>query len=193
MNDPLSTSNPMAALATLAPNPPGGPSASALMKALRDSGATHVVTVPDFVQFALHAQLEAPDSRVQQIYACSEDQALTTATGLYIGGGVPVVLVQNQGFYKCLNTLRATCIDAGVPLVFLVGAFGRELENIGQPTRHSTRSMVRLMEPLLDTLGLRYWNVNEDADVSGVREAFAHAHENKTGAVVLIDRHVTWN
>jgi sulfopyruvate decarboxylase TPP-binding subunit len=189
----VTATNPMAALATLAPNPPGGPSATALMNALRAGGATHVVTVPDFVQFALHAQLEAPDSGIQQVYACSEDQALTTATGLYVGGATPVVLVQNQGFYKCLNTLRATCIDAGVPVVFLVGTFGRELENIGQPTRQSTRSMVSLMEPLLDTLGLRYWNVTEEADVPAIRDAFAHAHGKQTGAVVLIDRHVTWN
>lgn len=185
--------NPMTSLTTLASNPPGGPSATAMMGALRDCGATHVVTVPDFVQFALHAKLEAPDSGIRQVYACSEDQALTTATGLYVGGATPVVLVQNQGFYKCLNTLRATCIDAGVPIVFLVGTFGRELENIGQSTRESTRSLVRLMEPLLDTLCLRYWNIANDADVPAIREAFAHAHGKQTGAVVLVDRHVTWN
>lgn len=177
----------------LAPNPPGGPSASALMDALHEGGATHVVTVPDFVQFALHQRLSAPDAGIQQVYACSEDQALTTATGLYVGGATPVVLVQNQGFYKCLNTLRATCIDAGVPVVFLVGTFGRELENIGHSTRESRRSMVRLMEPLLDILGLRYWNVTGDADVASVVQAFEHARSAQTGAVVLIDRHVTWN
>ena len=96
-------------------------------------------------------------------------------------------------FYKCLNTLRATCIDAGVPIVFLVGQFGRELENIGRPTRESRRSMVRLMEPLLETLGLRYWNVGDDSDVTGVADAFEHACANHQGAVLLIDRHLTWN
>ena len=101
--------------------------------------------------------------------------------------------MQNQGFYKCLNTLRATCIDAGVPIVFLVGQFGRELENIGRPTRESRRSMVRLMEPLLETLGLRYWNVGDDSDVTGVADAFEHACANHQGAVLLIDRHLTWN
>ncbi len=175
------------------PNPPGGPSASALLKALRAGGATHVVTVPDFVQFALHEELAKPDAGLAQVYACSEDQALTTATGLYIGGATPVVLVQNQGFYKCLNTVRATCIDAGVPMVFLVGQFGREPENIGQDTRQSRRSMVRLMEPLLDTLGLRCWKVAEDADAAAIAQAFEHARSAETAAVVLIERHVTWN
>lgn len=189
----MTTPEALAQLTALKPNPSGGPSATGLMTALRAGGTTHVVTVPDFVQFALHALLEAPDAGLPQVYACSEDQALTTATGLYVGGATPVVLVQNQGFYKCLNTLRATCIDAGVPMVFLVGAFGREAENIGQSTRASTRSMVRLMEPLLDTLGLRYWNVNDDTDLAGIAQAFEHARSAQTSAVVLVDRHVTWN
>ena len=78
-----------------APNPPGGASASAVLRALRAAGVTHVVTVPDFVQFALHAQLAAADAGIAQVYACSEDQALTVAAGLYVGGAKPVVLVQN--------------------------------------------------------------------------------------------------
>jgi len=178
---------------TPTPNPPGGASASGLLAALRAAGTTHVVTVPDFVQFALHERLRAEGSGIAQVFACSEDQALTTATGLYVGGASPVVLVQNQGFYKGLNTLRATCIDSGVPIVFLVGQFGREEENFADSTRQSTRSVVRLMEPLLDAIGVRYWNLGSDADLPHVAAAFAHAKSVESAAVLLIDRHLTWN
>lgn len=177
----------------LTPNPPGGPSASALLAALRAQGTTHVVTVPDFVQFALHERLREAGDGIRQVFVCSEDQALTTSTGLYVGGAVPAVMMQNQGFYKCVNTLRATCIDAGVPLVFLVGQFGREPENFGQPARQSKRSLVRLIEPLLDAIGVRYWNVDDDAHVGRTAQAFEHARANETAAVLLIGRHVTWN
>lgn len=174
-------------------NPPGGPSASALLQQLQQAGVTHVVTVPDFVQFALHERLAAPDSGIRHVLACSEDQALTTATGLHIGGAVPAVLLQNQGLYKCMNTLRACCLDAGVPIVFFVGQFGREVANFGQPTTQSRRSMVRLMEPVLDALGVRHWSVDDDADAVRVGEAFEHARSAETAAAVLIGRHVTWN
>lgn len=177
----------------IGPNPPGGPSASSLLIALKAAGATHVVTVPDFVQFALHIRLADPANGIPQIFACSEDQALTTATGLYVGGARPVVMVQNQGLYKCLNTLRATCIDSGVPVVFLVGQFAREQENFGKPMRQSERSMVRLMEPLLEALGLRHWTIEEDAQSARVGEAFAHAYAAQGAAIVLIGRHITWN
>jgi sulfopyruvate decarboxylase subunit alpha len=177
----------------LTPNPPGGPSATALLTALQAAGVTHAVTVPDFVQFALHERLAAPGSGIANVFAASEDQALTTATGLHIGGKRCVVMVQNQGLYKCINTLRATCIDAGVPVVFFVGQFGREADNLGQPMTESRRSMVSLMQPLLDALGVRCWTVEDDADVGRVAEAFAHAQAAETAAVVLVGRHVTWN
>ena len=53
--------------------------------------------------------------------------------------------------------------------------------------------MVRIMEPILDAIGLRYWTVDDDADVTKVKEAFEHAKTAETAAVVLIGRHVTWN
>jgi sulfopyruvate decarboxylase subunit alpha len=177
----------------MTPNPPGGPSATGILAALRAGGITHAVTVPDFVQFALHEKILAADSGVEQIFACNEDQALTTATGLYVGGATPVVMMQNQGLFKCMNTLRATCIDSGIPMVFLVGQFGRELENIGKPARQSKRSMVRLIEPLLDAIDVRYWNIDEETDISRCADAFAHATAVEGPAVLLIGRHVTWN
>jgi sulfopyruvate decarboxylase TPP-binding subunit len=120
------------------------------------------------------------------------DQALTTATGIFIGGSKPVVMIQNQGFFKCLNTLRATCIDSAVPMVFLVGQFGREAENFGVPATQSRRSMVRIIEPLLETLGLRFWNLDGEEDIALIPEAFAHATKAKSAAVILVGRHVAW-
>jgi sulfopyruvate decarboxylase TPP-binding subunit len=176
------------------PNPPGGPSASGLFAALQAAKVTHCVTVPDFVQFALHERIMAPGSGIVNLFACAENQALTMATGLYIGGASPVVMMQNQGFLNCINTLRATCIDSAVPMVFLVGQFGREADNVGKMCTQSRRSMVRLMEPLLDALGLRFWNIDENADIAtSVKQVFEHAASHKTAAVLLIDRHITWN
>ncbi len=186
-------STPAAPSPLMVPNPPGGPSASALMAALKQAGVTHAVTVPDFVQFALHERIFDANSGIASVVASAEDQALTTATGLYIGGAVPFIMVQNQGMFKVANTLRATCLDAGIPMVFFVGQFGREATNVGKPMSESGRSMVRLMEPMLHGMGVRTWVVEEDADVPRVAEAFAHARQEETAAVVLISRHVTWN
>ena len=175
-------------------NPPGGPSASALLVALQKAKVTHCVTVPDFVQFALHERIMAKDSGIANVFACAENQALTLATGLYIGGAAPFVMMQNQGFLNCINTLRATCIDSAVPMVFLIGQHAREADNIGQPSTLSRRSMVRLMEPLMQALDIRFWNIDEDTDIAAsTAQAFEHAKVTKSAAVLLIGRHITWN
>ena len=177
----------------LVQNPPGGASASAMLAALQSAGVTHAVSVPDFVQFALHQKLGEAASGIRCLFTASEDQALTTAAGLHIGGAVPVILVQNQGLYKCLNTLRAVCLDAGIPVVFLVGQFGREVENFDKPMTESRRSMVSLMEPFLNAVNVKHWVVDSDDNVDGITQAFTHARAAETAAVVLVGRHVTWN
>lgn len=173
-------------------NPPGGPSAGALLRALQAQEVSHVVTVPDFVQFALHERLRDPACSLKQVFCCSEDQALTTAGGLHVGGARPMLMMQNQGLAKCINTLRAVCLDGGAPLVMMVGQFGREPENFGRPTRESARTLVRITEPLLEALGVRYWNLAGDEGIACVAEAFAHAEAVRSAAVVLVDRHITW-
>lgn len=176
----------------LVPNPPGGPSASALHQTLRDTGVSHVVTVPDFVQFSLHAALAKEPQGIRSVFAASEDQAVTTAAGLWMAGAKPAVLVQNQGLYKCTNTLRAVCLDAGVPLLFLVGQFGREASNLGQPMTLSKRSMVRVMQPYLDALGIAHWTLEGDEGLSAIAQASEHAQQHESAAVVLVARHTTW-
>lgn len=176
----------------MTPNPPGGPSASEIYKRLLAQGISHVVTVPDFVQFSLHATLAQHPEAIRCIFAASEDQAVTTAAGLWMAGAKPIVLVQNQGLYKCTNTLRAVCLDAGVPLLFMVGQFGREASNIGQHMNQSSRSMVRLMIPHLDALGVEHWMLEADEDLDAIQDAWAHANDKETASVVLVSRHTTW-
>ena len=177
----------------LTPNPQGGPSASSMLAALQAEGVTHAVTVPDFVQFALHERIADTSSKIHNIFTTTEDQALTTAAGLWLGGSLPVVMVQNQGLYKSLNSLRAVCLDAGIPTVIMAGQFGREVSNFKRPMTESSRSMVRLMEPFLDSIGIKHWTVSEEADVPMLAEAFAHAVKEQTASVVLVGRHITWN
>lgn len=174
-------------------NPPGGPTASAVLQALRAQGVDHLVTVPDYVQFALHHRLQQPDCGLRTVYAASEDQALTLHAGLYVAGVQSALLMQNQGLYKCANTLRAVCVDAGIPAVFLVGQFGREPENFGQDMRQSRRSLVRLMPPFVEAFGLPHWTVEDDAGLGVLEQAFTHARTHETAAIVLLARHVTWS
>ena len=158
----------MSATVSLEPYPHAG---SAALKALQRNRVDHVATVTN---------------------TTNENQSLTVAAGLTIGGARPLVMMQNQGLYNCINTLRAVCLDAHVPLVLMVGQFGREFSNVGQDPKASTRSMVAIMEPMLDALKLPYWRLESEADLGHMESAFAAAQECQTAAVLLVGAPMAW-
>jgi sulfopyruvate decarboxylase TPP-binding subunit len=175
------------------PSAPGnGAPASGICRELVKAGVTHAVTVPDFVQFSVHERLATGVDGIRTVMTCTEDQALTVSAGLHVGGLKSVVMVQNQGLYKSMNSLRAVCVDARVPIVLMIGQFGREAQNLGAPMRQSTRNMVKLLEPTLDAFGIPYWSIDSEDDLPHFRNAFASAWTTSGAAALIIGQCTTW-
>ncbi|MCO4262514.1 thiamine pyrophosphate-binding protein [Pseudarthrobacter sp. MDT3-26] len=154
---------------------------------------THVVTVPDFVQMSVHAKLREnylPD--VEVIHTSTEDEAVVIAAGLYLGGANPVVIIQNQGLYACVNNLRAIGLDCGLPIFMMIGQFGREEENFGQDPALSDRRVVRLLEPLLDTLEIPHLSLEGPEDIGNVRRAYELSRERSWPTALVIGVPTAW-
>ena len=166
---------------------------AAVAEALADVGVRHVLTVPDWVQLPLHRALEERKNRIRTISCCTEHEAFMLAGGLYCGGQRSAVVIQNQGLYAGLNALRGIGLDAGIPIVMLIGQFGREADNRGHSTQESERRIVRMLNPLLDLLGIPYWIVDEQSDVSKIREAYAQAEAEGRPAAIIFNRNMTWS
>lgn len=162
-----------------------------LVAALRAAGADSVVTVPDFVQFSVHARLEEGEPGLTLVRACSEEQAVNVAAGLAVGGRRPVVLIQNQGFYACVNAVRALGLDAQIPMVLMIGQFGREFSNLGRDRSLSSRRMVRMLEPMLETMGIPFVCLERRHDAALVNQAFDLALERNGPAALLVGAYTT--
>lgn len=149
--------------------------ASEFIKAFESNGIEFVTTVPDMLQIGLHSALDRPDSKIRSVNCTTEDQAIETAAGLYAGGKKTAVLVQNQGFFAAINSIRALGLDGRIPLFMVMGQFGREWSNLGEDPRTSKRLMVRMLEPLLETLEIPYWRLecadDHENDVAPVFQA----------------------
>lgn len=167
--------------------------ASAMLQRLVSLGVDHLITVPDWVQMSLHDRLGKEASGIRQINACSENQCVTMGAGLTLGGRKPILLMQNQGLYNCVNTLRAVCLDAHIPLVFLVGQFGREFSNLGQDSKASRRTMVRVLEPMLDALEVPYFRLERPTDLNRLDEAYRLAEEQSTAVVAIVGAPMAWS
>ncbi len=166
--------------------------ASTAIAALHRNRVDHVVTVPDWVQLSLHERLNRPDSGIKVINTASENQAVTVAAGLTIGGKRPLLMMQNQGLYNCFNTLRAVCLDAHIPMVFMVGQFGREFSNLGKPSTQSERTMVRIAEPFLQSIGVPFYVLDTEADMAKLDLAFEQAERERTAVVLLVSAPMAW-
>ena len=167
--------------------------ATTAVAALRRNQVDHVVTVPDWVQLSLHQRLQDGVDGIRLVNCVNENQTVTVAAGLTIGGRRPILMMQNQGLYNCVNTLRAVCLDAHVPMVFMVGQFGREFANLGHPSTQSRRTMVRLMEPLLQSIGLPFHRLDSEADLACMDQAFEKAESQRTAVVLLVGAPMAWH
>lgn len=170
------------------------PTGEDVLHQLERCDVRYVVTVPDWVQIPLHLAIEArPPGGIRMLKCCSEDEAFMVAGGLHVGGERSAIVIQNQGLYAGLNALRGIGLDAGLPLVLLIGQFGRELANLDGPSRQSSRRIVRMLEPLLEMLGIPFWTVDRRDQVGAISDAYASAAARQAPAAVLFGRNLSWS
>lgn len=103
--------------------------------------------------------------------------------GAYLGGKVPAMIMMDAGLLACSNALTVLAVQAGIPMLLLVGYSG----GLGEPYFMHT-PLGRVVEPLLNALGLVY-TVAERADTVGDKLVRANtlAHSSKRPVVVLLD------
>lgn len=156
--------------------------AETLLQELRRCGIKFVVSVPDTHQKSLLAALERVDD-IRTITCCTEDEAVTVATGMWIGGATCALMIQHAGLYACVNHLRGVGLDMKVPLFLMIGLLGREVD---KAPRANKGSMVRLAEPLLDVLGIPHYLVDGPDDVHYIHEAFEESRLREMPVAALI-------
>jgi len=135
--------------------------AELLHAAIRSLGITHIVTVPDTHQKTLLARLfEDPEIRV--VTLSTEDDAIGVTAGLYMGGAVPMMIIQQLGVFASINSLRGIALDMNVPTLIMAGLFGRD---VSKSTAENRSRSVRLVEPLLDSLEVPHYAIDGAGDV----------------------------
>jgi len=77
-------------------------------------------------------------------------------------------------------------------MVFMVGQFGREFENIGKPSTESGRTMVRVAEPFLASTGVTGHVLDSEADLHKIDLAFTQTDEQRSAVVLLVSAPMAW-
>jgi sulfopyruvate decarboxylase TPP-binding subunit len=157
-------------------------SADKIIAALVEQGVTHVVGVPDNGSRALFERLwEHPT--IEVILTSREGEAYGLASGLYLGGATPVVVIQNTGFFEAGDGFRGTAYNMGIPLVMLIGYRGFKTMEPGAPRVDTAATF---FEPTLKAWDIPYTAMHGDEDLGQIADAFAKARETSLPAAALI-------
>lgn len=154
----------------------------ALLRALQEAGVTHVITVPDTHQRSLLDLLTSAESP-QLVTVCAEDEAFAIAAGLWVGGHVPLLLIQNAGLFASMNSLRGIALDGRVPMPLLIGEYLRDPE---VASRDNAARVVSLTEPTLELWGVPYRSLEQPADVGHIRPAVQQALRDRGPVALLV-------
>jgi len=149
------------------------------------SGVEFVVSVPDITTseglLRQLAQMQAP----RLIRVCKEDEGVGICAGLAYTGKRALLLIQQTGMLDSINAIRGVAVEYSLPVCMMVGLLEKEPD---VPPRQSKRYGVRIVEPILDAMGIPYHEIEEDADVGRIRPAIDEAYAGAHPTVLLIGR-----
>lgn len=155
-----------------------GPS---VVAALRESGVTHVVWVPDSDVGTWEPALRG-SADVKLIRVCREGEAVAVAAGLQIGGARPVVVIQCTGLFEAGDALRNIVHELKVPLFFLIGVRSWYAHREGK----SLDTCPVFTEPIVQAWKLPYTVFEKDRTAADLATAIRQARVDKRAFAVLL-------
>ena len=163
-------------------------SGATIIEQLQASGIEFVVSVPDITTAA---GLLAPLERISSprlIRVCKEDEGIGICAGLAHTGKRALLLIQQTGMLDSINAIRGVAVEYSLPICMMVGLLEKEPD---VRPRQSKRYGVRIVEPILDAMGIAYHEIEEEADVAKIKPAIDDAYIQSQPVVLLIGRRPT--
>ena len=160
-----------------------GLSGQSIIREIKASGIQFVVSVPDITtsEGLLRPLAKLTDPRLIRI--CKEDEGVAICAGLSFTGKRGLLLIQQTGLLDSINAIRGVAVEYQLPICMLVGLLEKE---VGVPPRQSKKYGVRIVEPILDAMGIAYHNIEQDPDVPKIRPAIDKAFADSRPVVLLI-------
>jgi sulfopyruvate decarboxylase subunit alpha len=155
--------------------------ASAVLAEIRKNKVTHVVGVPDNGSLVLYEELRK-DPKIRVISVTQEGEAFALASGLFLGGANPLVIIQNTGFLESGDAFRGTAFNMGIPLVMIIGYRGYESMQSGQDPVDTAAAF---FEPTLKAWNISYDMMRSTSDSYLISNAFSKAAEASLPVAVI--------
>lgn len=159
--------------------------AAAIKNEFKRAGIDFVVALPDRVtsHYLLKGLIADPEFRVVQV--CKEDEGISICSGLYAAGKKSVFMMQYTGFLDSINAIRGVGVEGRFPVCMVVGLLGKEPD---VAPRKSDKFGVKIIEPILDVMGIEHYLIERDADTAQIAPVIEKTFKNSFPSAILIGR-----
>lgn len=156
-----------------------------IIREIKRAGIRFVVALPDRTtsERLLKNLMKDPDLRVVQV--CKEDEGVSICSGLYCTGQRSLLLMQYTGLLDSINALRAVGMEGQNPVCMMVGLLGKEP---GIKPTESKRYGLRIVEPILDAMGIEHHLLEDSRDSEKISPAVGRAYTRSAPVALLIGR-----
>ena len=158
-------------------------SGESIIREIKAGGIQIVISVPDITTSEGLLRPLAKMTEPRLIRICKEDEGVGICSGLSFTGKRGLLLIQQTGLLDSINAIRGNAVEYQLPICMMVGLLEKE---VGVMPRQSKRYGVRIVEPILEAMGIAYQNIEEDADVPKIRPAIDGAYADSKPVVLLI-------
>ena len=160
-----------------------GLSGASIIKEINASGVEFVISVPDITTSEGLLRPLAKGAGPKLIRICKEDEGVAICAGLAYTGKRGLLLIQQTGLLDSINAVRGVAVEYELPICMMVGLLEKE---VGVMPRQSKRYGVRIVEPILEAMGIAYHNIEEQSDVAKISPAIEAAYKDSKPTVILI-------
>ena len=119
------------------------------------------------------------------INVCKEDEGVSICAGMSYADRRAVLLMQHTGFLDSINAIRVMGMDYQLPIVMMIGLQGLERD---RTPSGSDQNGVRIIEPILTAMEIRYQVLNNQADAAQIPEEIDAAYRTPHPLIFLIPR-----
>ena len=156
-----------------------------IIEAIKRSGVETVVTVPDRTTASGLLHPISMDNELRHVKVSKEDEAIGISAALSICDQRSLVLIQYTGLLDSINAVRGVAVEYAMPICMMVGLLSKEA---GIAPMDSGKYGIRIVEPILDAMGVAHHLIETDDDIDVIAPAIDEAYKNSCPIVLLIGR-----
>lgn len=156
-----------------------------IIAAIKQAGVEFVVSVPDIVTSEGLLRPIAADPELRLLRVCKEDEGVSICAALSYCERRALLLMQQTGLLDSINAIRAIAVDYQLPVCMMVGLQGMEPDRL---PAESASYGVRIVEPLLDVMGIEHHLLQEPGHVDGIAAVIDDAYARSAPVVFLVGR-----